>query len=133
MVQRIKQLRFSWPNRFSKKILLPLQSILVSYLRFAYVQPKTIFEVMFSLCKKCPNTEFFLVRIFPYFGRIWDLLRKYPYSARIWENTDQKKLHIWTLFTECLVSFHSNIQSTRRVNIHDNTETQIFTEMTKEI
>ena len=133
MVQRIKQLRFSWPNRFSKKILLPLQSILVSYLRFVYVQPKTIFEVIFSLCKKCPNTEFFLVRIFPYFGRIWDLLRKYPYSARIWENTDQKKLHIWILFTECLVSFHSNIQSTRRANIHDNTETQIFTEMTKEI
>ena len=133
MVQRIKQLRFSWPNRFSKKILLPLQSILVSYLRFVYVQPKTIFEVIFSLCKKCPNTEFFLVRIFPYSDRIWDLLRKYPYSARIWENTDQKKLHIWILFTECLVSFHSNIQSTRRVNIHDNTETQIFTEMTKEI
>ena len=133
MVQRIKQLRFSWPNRFSKKILLPLQSILVSYLRFVYVQPKTIFEVIFSLCKKCPNTEFFLVRIFPYSDRIWDLLRKYPCSARIWENTDQKKLHIWILFTECLVSFHSNIQSTRRVNIHDNTETQIFTEMTKEI
>ena len=62
--------RFSWPNRFSKKILLPLQSILVSYSRFVYVQPKIIFKVIFSLCKKCPYTEFFLVRIFPYFGWI---------------------------------------------------------------
>ena len=34
--------------------------------------------------KKCPNTEFFLVRI--------------------QENTDQKKLRIWTLFTQCTVN-----------------------------
>ena len=33
---------------------------------------------------KCPNTEFFLVRIF-------------LYSVRIQENKDQKKLRIWTL------------------------------------
>ena len=33
------------------------------------------------LCEKCPNTEFFLARIF-------------PYSVRIRENTNQKKLHI---------------------------------------
>ena len=39
-------------------------------------------------CVKVSNTEFFLVRIF-------------PYSVRIWENTDQKKLYIWTLFTQC--------------------------------
>ena len=24
-----------------------------------------------------------------------------PYSVRVRENTDQKKLHIWTLFTQC--------------------------------
>ena len=33
------------------------------------------------LREKCPNTEFFLVRIR--------------------ENTDQKKLRIWTFFTQC--------------------------------
>ena len=38
-----------------------------------------------SLHKMCPNTEFFLVRI--------------------QENTDQKKLRIWTLFTHCLKLF----------------------------
>ena len=32
-----------------------------------------------------------------------DLLRKSPYSVRIQENTDQKKLRIRTLFTQCLV------------------------------
>ena len=42
-----------------------------------------------SLCEKWPNTEVFLVRNF-------------PYSVQIWENTDQKKLRIWTLFTWCV-------------------------------
>ena len=28
-----------------------------------------------------------------------------PYSDRIQENTDQKKLRIWTLFTKCEVDF----------------------------
>ena len=44
-----------------------------------------------SLCDKCPDTEFFLVRIF-------------PYSDWIRENTDQKNLRIWTLFTQWLCS-----------------------------
>ena len=39
------------------------------------------------LLEKCPNTEFFLVRIF-------------MFLVRIQENTDQKKLRIWTLFTQ---------------------------------
>ena len=40
-----------------------------------------------TLREKCPNTESFL-------------LCKSPYSVRIRENTDQKKLRIWTLFTQ---------------------------------
>ena len=32
-----------------------------------------------------------------------DLLRKYLYSVRIQEDVDQKKLRIWTLFTQCRV------------------------------
>ena len=31
-----------------------------------------------------------------------DLWSKSPYSVKIQENTDQKKLRIWTLFTQCL-------------------------------
>ena len=45
-------------------------------------------EVNIALHEKCPNTEFFLVRIF-------------PHSDWIRENMDQKKLRIWTLFTQC--------------------------------
>ena len=30
-----------------------------------------------------------------------DLQSKFPYSVRIQENTEQKKLRIWTLFTQC--------------------------------
>ena len=51
---------------------------------------KIMFEHSFSHCMKCPNTELFLVRIF-------------MYSVQIQENTDQKKLSIWTLFTPCLL------------------------------
>ena len=43
-----------------------------------------------SLCEKCPNTEFFLARIF-------------LYSVRMQEITDQKKLCIQALFTQCLL------------------------------
>ena len=42
------------------------------------------FELAATLFEKCPNTEFFLVRIF-------------LYSYGILEITDQKKLHIWIL------------------------------------
>ena len=41
----------------------------------------------YSLREKCPNTEFFLVSIF-------------LHSDWINENTDQKELRIWTLFTQ---------------------------------
>ena len=44
--------------------------------------------LILTLREKCPNKEFFLVRIF-------------PFSDWIRENTDQKKLRIWTLFTKC--------------------------------
>ena len=55
------------------------------------------------LCEICPNTEFFL-----FFSRIWIeylILRISPYSVRIGENTDQKKLRIWILSTQCSVKF----------------------------
>ena len=69
-----------------------------------------------SLHEKCPNREFFLVCIFLYSDWIrsaWsvfscirtefgDLLRQSLYSVRIQENTDQKKLRIWTFFMQCL-------------------------------
>ena len=42
-------------------------------------------QLFLSLREKCPNTEFFMVRIF-------------LYSDWIQENTDQKKLRIWTIF-----------------------------------
>ena len=51
-----------------------------------------------SLRQKCPKTEFFLVRSFPHS----DWIRRdtsHPDSDRMRENTDQKKLCIWTLFT----------------------------------
>ena len=42
------------------------------------------------------------------FSRIWteygEMLRISPYSVWMWENTDQKKLRIWTHLTQCIIS-----------------------------
>ena len=49
--------------------------------------------------------EFFLVRIFPHSG--W-IRRDSPYLSVFSpnaENTDQKNLRIWTLFTQCLYTY----------------------------
>ena len=61
------------------------------------------------LREKCPNTEFFLVCILPHSGRIRrDTISLY--LVRIRKNTDQKKLRIWTLFTQCpLFKFMSTV------------------------
>ena len=58
-----------------------------------------------TLREKCPHTEFFLVHIF-------------PYSVRMWENTDQKKLHIWTVFTQCWIyKIQKNVNCMKNVQI----------------
>ena len=53
----------------------------------------------YILREKCPNTEFFLVLISHIRTEYADLRSKYPYSVRIGENTNQKKLRIWTILT----------------------------------
>ena len=56
------------------------------------------FRITISLCEKCPNNEFFLVRI---------LMR---------ENADQKKLRIGTLFRQCIDSITQNTAKAKAVN-----------------
>ena len=55
-----------------------------------------------SLDEKCSNTKFFLVRIFLYSEWIRRFTLFTPYWVWIQENTDQKKLRIWILFTQCI-------------------------------
>ena len=63
------------------------------YLRHEYFRDSSSFHTPLGtdLREKCPNTELFWFE---------DLGSKSPYSVRIWENTDQKKLRIWTLATQ---------------------------------
>ena len=63
---------------------------LIYYNRFSFMELSEK-QRAFSLRKKCSNMEIFLVHIF-------------LYSVQIKENTDQKKLGIWTLLTQCLIS-----------------------------
>ena len=51
-------------------------------------------KISVSLLEKCPNTEFFSGPYFPAFELN---------AVRMRENTDQKKLRIWTLFTQCVL------------------------------
>ena len=61
-------------------------------------------------CVKSVQIQCFLCSVF---FRIWteygDLFRKSPYSVRIQESTDQQKLCIWTLFSQCWVP-HGSIE-----------------------
>ena len=67
----------------------------------------------FTLREKCPNTEFF----WSVFSHIRTIS---PYSVRKRENTDQKKLHIWTLFMQCQRVSYSNFSSDLLVNVTDS-------------
>ena len=61
------------------------------------------FYYRLAMREKCPNTDFFPVRIFRIrteYGEIWSIS---PYSIRMRKNTDQKKLRIWTRFMQCSV------------------------------
>ena len=58
----------------------------------------------YSLRRMCPNTELFWSVFSCIPIEYGDLLRKSPYSVRMQENTDQKKLRIWTLFTQWLLT-----------------------------
>ena len=61
---------------------------------------------LIALRENCPNTEFFLVRIFEF--------SIFPNSGRMWENADQKKLRIWTLFTQC----YQNVKIKISINLN---------------
>ena len=72
------------------KKTVSLYNCRIAFLRVIKGTSQYLFHLpKLSLCEKCPNTEFFLVLIF-------------PYSVRIRENKDQKKLRIWTFFTQCI-------------------------------
>ena len=66
-------------ENFPKK----LQKVLIK------VECRGFMVIIASLREKCPNTEFFLVRVL-------------PHSVRIRDDTGQKKLRIWTIFTQCI-------------------------------
>ena len=69
------------------------------------------FQGEYHYAKICRNTEFFRVHIF-------------PYSVQIWENTDQKKLGIWTLFTQCIT--FANVVSTFSIKRKPQNETTVY-------
>ena len=62
---------------------------------------RCIYLLLFILREKCPNTELFYSVSFPIRTEYGDLRSKSPYSVQMRENTDQKKLRIWILFTHC--------------------------------
>ena len=72
-----------------------------------------------SLQKWCPNTEFFLVRIFPHSEWIRRVLRISPYSVWMRENTDQRKVSIWSYLTRCIGN-SNNFSARKRLSVTCN-------------
>ena len=56
---------------------------------------------LLPLHEEGPNTDFFWSALSCAWNEYGDLLRKSSCSVRIQENTEQKKLHIRTLFMQC--------------------------------
>ena len=69
---------------------------------FRISSDKTYYMVLsdVSLREKCPNAEFFWSIISCIWTEYGELLSKFPYLVRILENAGQKKLFIWTRFTQ---------------------------------
>ena len=62
---------------------------------------KLIIIMCLKHCMKSVQIRRFFWSVFPCIRTEYgDLRSKSPYSVRIQENTDQKKLRIWTLFTQ---------------------------------
>ena len=59
------------------------------------------------LREKCPDTELFWFEFSRIRTEYGDILRISTYSVRMRENKDQKKLRIWTHFTQCSFVLHS--------------------------
>ena len=61
------------------------------------------------------------VQIRSFFWSVFSHIRTIsPYSVRKRENTDQKKLHIWTLFMQCQRVSYSNFSSDLLINVTDS-------------
>ena len=72
---------------------------------FSICFPKLdLHQIKFNHCVKSVQIRSFFWSVFSCIRtKYGDLRSKSPYSVRIQENTDQKKLRIWTLFTKCIV------------------------------
>ena len=66
---------------------------------FVDVLQNMCFEKTFEFSQE--NTELFDELLWSVFSLIWTEYGEIPYSVRMQENTNQKKLRIWTLFKQC--------------------------------
>ena len=67
---------------------------------YSLLVPKFVRHMLKKLRDKCPNTEFFLVRIFLYSGLNTEI---YGVNLHIKSDTEEygpEKICIWTLFTQ---------------------------------
>ena len=95
-------------SRFSeRKIVQYVQVNSLKYWRQLHARSKTgkHYATFWSvkLCGKCPNWNFLRFLFSCIRTEYGDLLCKSPYSVQIRENTDQKKLWLWTPFRQCNV------------------------------
>ena len=98
-------------NQYKLRAIESIQSILGCYNSLAVlelftskIQVRAVFRIVSNIyhCVKSVQIWSFFWSVF---SRIWTEYGISPYSVRMRQNTDQKKLRIWTHFTQCMVFF----------------------------
>ena len=76
-----------------------------SYVSIVHQFSRTSYICSFLTARKVSKYKVFFCSVFSCIRTEYvDLLRKSPYLVQIQENADNKKLRIWTLFTQRLIS-----------------------------
>ena len=106
LVARAKKVLL-FPEISQLKFLLPLTcphiQMCISIRRYIYIYIYILIKThthTHTLREKCPNTEFFWSVFSHIRNEYRDLRSKSRYSVWMRENADEKKLRIWTLFTQ---------------------------------
>ena len=112
---KLKQIEWGQDGAVTKSGVLPLTTLFVRKFRFSlctshkeliwctndqHAHINTFRKSWsFTLCEKCQIRSFFWSVSSHIKTEYGEILRFSPSSVWMWENTDQRKIRIWTLFT----------------------------------
>ena len=98
----LKSISYRYFKKNSRWCNFPLENYLIHWNKDLLMNQHSIILSHYH-CVKSIQIRIFFWSVFSCIrAECGELRSKSPYSVRIQENTDQKKLRIWTLFTQCI-------------------------------